>query len=60
MRRSLAKPEDVATFLDVPEATLRQWRYQKVGPAYVKVGQLVRYDWSDIEAWVASQRRVVA
>jgi Helix-turn-helix domain len=51
-------PEDAASdYLgDVPERTLRQWRYLGKGPAYVKVGRHVRYLRSDLDAFVAEHR----
>jgi len=55
-KRPLATPADVATFLSVPESTLKQWRYQGTGPKYTKVNSLVRYDWDDVEAFVNSGR----
>lgn len=56
-KRPFATPQELAEYLSVPEGTLRQWRYRGAGPAYSKVGELVRYDWSDVEAWVAANRQ---
>jgi hypothetical protein len=56
-RRSLATPQQLADYLSVPEVTLRQWRYKGVGPHFNKVGHLVRYDWADVEAWLAESRK---
>jgi Helix-turn-helix domain len=42
---------------DVPERTLRQWRYLGKGPAYVKVGpKHVRYRRADLDAFIAGGR----
>lgn len=57
MRKPLATPKDVAEFLSVPPTTLKQWRYLGTGPKYTKLNQLVRYDWSDVEAFVEAKRR---
>ena len=38
--------------------TLADWRCKGIGPAYIKVGRLVRYRQSDLDAWL--QSRVVA
>jgi hypothetical protein len=42
---------------EIPEKTLAQWRYQKIGPTYLKLGAHVRYRRSDLEAWLASCER---
>jgi Helix-turn-helix domain len=51
-------PEDAASdYLgDVPERTLRQWRYLGKGPAYVKVGRHVRYLKRDLDAFIQARR----
>lgn len=55
VRRALATPPEVASFLGVPEKTLTQWRYVKTGPRWSKVGRHVRYRWNDVEQWVDDQ-----
>lgn len=59
-RRDLATPQQISTYLGVPVATLTAWRYRGTGPAYVKVGRHVRYDWRDIECWQVEQTQVTA
>lgn len=49
----LATPIEVAAYLAVPEPTLKQWRRRGVGPRYKKCGQLVRYDWADVQEWLS-------
>ena len=39
----LLRPGEVAEVLGVPQGTLANWRYQGLGPTYVKVGRHVRY-----------------
>ena len=56
-RRNLATPQEVAEYLGVPEATLRQWRYLRKGPNFGMVGRHVRYDWSDVESYWATQKQ---
>jgi predicted DNA-binding transcriptional regulator AlpA len=47
----------MAAFLGVTEATLADWRYRgRHGPAFVKVGRLVRYRLEDLDAWLDAQR----
>jgi hypothetical protein len=54
----LATPEELARYLnDIPVKTLAQWRSKGTGPQYRKVDRHVRYDWADVLAWLASQRR---
>ena len=36
----------------VPLRTLEGWRYRGGGPAFVKVGRLVKYRESDLQAWL--------
>jgi predicted site-specific integrase-resolvase len=40
---ALLTPREAADVLRVSERTLASWRYQGMGPAYVKVGSAVRY-----------------
>jgi hypothetical protein len=51
---SLASPEKVADYLDVPVATLKAWRHARTGPNYSHAGRHVRYDWADVRAWKAA------
>jgi excisionase family DNA binding protein len=52
----LLTPAEAAELLGVSEGTLRDWRYLKTGPAYIRVGQRPRYDPRDLEAYRAAQR----
>lgn len=54
-RTPLAKPVEVANYLRKPEKTLAEWRSRDIGPRYIPVGRDVRYDWADVDAWVAEQ-----
>lgn len=51
----LAVAQQVADFLGTTVDTLANWRYRGVGPRFVKVGGIVRYRWSDVNAWVESR-----
>jgi predicted DNA-binding transcriptional regulator AlpA len=55
MQIEMLEPPALAAELIIPEATLAQWRYRGVGPAYVKVGKHVRYRRADIDAWLNTQ-----
>jgi hypothetical protein len=43
---------EVAKQLHVSTASLRRWRVLKRGPAFLKIGGLVRYRPEDLEAWL--------
>jgi predicted DNA-binding transcriptional regulator AlpA len=49
------KPSEVAKRLQIKEGTLRTWRMEKRGPAYIKLGgsktSAVRYRLEDVEQW---------
>ncbi len=48
---------EAARFLNLSVATLRNWRFQKKGPAYVRLGyRSIRYRVADLEAFIASSR----
>lgn len=49
-------PKELSELLKIPEPTLTHWRYQGIGPAYLKVGKHVRYRESDVTAWLEAQR----
>ena len=48
--------QDAATRLGLKVATLRAWRHQGRGPAYVRLGRAVRYLPGDIEEYLSSNR----
>jgi excisionase family DNA binding protein len=49
---------EAAERLGLKVATLRAWRHQGRGPAYVRLGRAVRYLASDIEDFLRSNRQV--
>jgi predicted DNA-binding transcriptional regulator AlpA len=50
----LWSPRDTSELLGVSTGTLRSWRERGDGPQWLRVGKLIKYASSDIEAWVAS------
>lgn len=47
--------DEVSRFLGVAKNTLNQWRCQRKGPPFVKLGTgIVRYRGEDLLAWIAS------
>ena len=51
----LMSPGMAAQVLDTTVATLASWRFDQLGPAYVKIGSLVRYPVADLQAWIAGR-----
>jgi predicted DNA-binding transcriptional regulator AlpA len=45
----------LAAEIGVAAVTLKAWRAVGTGPAYVKVGRLIRYRRSAVAAWLASR-----
>lgn len=52
---SILSTRATAELLDVPEGTLRHWRYMDRGPKSFRVGKHVKYRQSDVEAWLDQQ-----
>ena len=55
-RESLLTPVDVAKELGIPTSTLANWRYQGLGPRYLRIGRHVRYHPADVDEWLRAQR----
>jgi len=53
--RELLTSEETARILGVKPQSLAIWRMHGVNLPYVRVGRLVRYRRSDIDAWIAAQ-----
>lgn len=51
----LFNEQTTAEFLGVTLASLRKWRWEKRGPAFIKLGRLIRYRKADLEAWLDRQ-----
>ena len=52
----LLRAKEVATITGLSLETLAQWRSQKRGIPYLKVGRAVRYDASDVQAYLEGCR----
>ena len=47
-----------AKYLGISVRTLRNWRWSGKGPEYCALsGRLIRYELSQVQAWVQSKRR---
>ena len=53
----LLTPQEAAELLRSKDRTLERWRHAGGGPPFVKIGRRVVYRLSDLEAWLAQQRR---
>lgn len=55
--RLLLTAQEVAALIGLAEGTLANWRSQggDIGPPFVKLGGMVRYRRTDLEAWIAAQ-----
>jgi len=51
-RRKLVGKKEAAAYLGLAEQTLANWRYLGKGPRYFRVGQLIKYDENDLDAWL--------
>lgn len=56
----LLTAKEVADFLGLSVRTLATWRVRRSdGPPFIKLGgRAIRYDRSDLEAWIEDQRRM--
>lgn len=55
--KKLLTERQVATLLEVSVKTLQGWRLKGGGPPFLKMGRLVRYLESDVEAFLLEKRR---
>ena len=54
---ALVGEEEAARILGLAVQTLRNWRFKRVGPDYLKVGaRAVRYKIEDLETWIENNR----
>lgn len=47
----------LAAWIQLPEASVRMWRYRGGGPKWHRIGKHVRYRRCDVEAWLAERER---
>jgi len=52
----LLSAEDVARLTGLSTETLAQWRSQRRGIPYLKIGRRVRYDLTDVQAYLRGCR----
>jgi hypothetical protein len=49
----LLTPQEVADIFRVEVGTLAKWRWQKIGPEFIKIGRMVRYRRESVDAILA-------
>lgn len=54
MTQRLLDTPHAAVYLGFETGTLENWRYQGVGPRFIKIKRAVRYDQADLDAWIES------
>lgn len=54
-RRALMTTEQAAVYLGVTRRALEAMRWRKIGPAFVKLGRLVRYRVSDLDSYIEAR-----
>lgn len=57
MKPTLIDTPQAAEYLCVKPNTLEIWRVQGAGPTYKKIGRLVRYSTTDLDAYLEAQSR---
>lgn len=58
MKQTLVTTIQAAEYIgNLKPNTLEIWRIQGTGPAYKKIGRLVRYSIDDLDAYIAAQTR---
>lgn len=50
--RQLLNNDEAADELGISRRTLPVWRVQGKGPKFIKIGKLVRYERSELDAWM--------
>ncbi len=51
----LWRAKEVSQYLNVSQATLSRWRRERVGPPFLQVRGVARYNPSSVRAWVCQQ-----
>ena len=54
---TLLREQQAAELLNIEVATLRRWRWAGKPPRFLKIGGAVRYDPSDLDAFIEAGRR---
>ena len=52
----LLSEEELAEIFGCNPVTLMKWRKAGIGPKYLRLGKMIRYDWEDVRAFLDSSR----
>jgi len=58
VKSSRLRTADAAAYCASSKSTFDKYRLTGEGPAYIKLGRVVVYDLEDLDAWLASHRRL--
>jgi excisionase family DNA binding protein len=50
--RRLLSPDELASYLGVPRATVYRWRSRREGPCGIRVGRHIRYRLEEVDRWL--------
>jgi predicted DNA-binding transcriptional regulator AlpA len=56
-QRRMLRTDGAAEYLGLAASTLNKLRLTGGGPEYIKLGKVVVYDPTDLDAWLSSKRR---
>jgi hypothetical protein len=56
----LLDTKELAAYLVLDPRTLQRYRERNTGPAYAKFGTVIRYRFSDVQAWIYKQNKPAA
>ena len=48
----LLREVEVAKRLNVSISSLRRWRYEKIGPKFIRIGGILRYRLTDVDDFI--------
>ncbi len=51
----LLHEKDAARLLNASPRTLQAWRVKGVGPTFIRIGRTIRYQASDLKAWIEAR-----
>lgn len=54
----LLSVEELGELLQVPVATIYQWRYRGEGPEAIRIGRYLRFDPKDVQQWIDDRKMV--
>ncbi len=58
--RRFLNEKEAAKYLFISLSTLRRWRRNQVGPAFFRLGDVLRYEERDLEEFISKHRNAAA